>query len=234
VRNRERAFLLSGCQRPCKRYTPESGTALIDQIFAAVPLERLHILNVGIAEIVSVLVRKQNGGQLSAAAFSQALVNFGAEILSSTTLHVVEADSVLVVTALPLIEKHSLNATDAIVLRSAINLATDHRARGDTLVVVASDQRLLGAAQAEGLETFNRTARANWSWLVCWARETLCKHPIAIRPHAVRHGHPPPGNLTALDLRKTKANAAGIDRLHQALPRCRIEWDGGVVEAAKK
>ena len=41
-------------------------------------------------------------------------------------------------------------------------------------------------------------------------------------------------NLTALDLRKTKVTAAGIDRLHQAFPRCRIEWDGGVVEGAKK
>jgi len=33
-------------------------------------------------------------------------------------------------------------------------------------------------------------------------------------------------NLTALDLRKTKASAAGIERLHQALPKCKIEWDG--------
>jgi hypothetical protein len=41
-------------------------------------------------------------------------------------------------------------------------------------------------------------------------------------------------NLTALDLRKTKASAGGIDRLHQALPACRIEWHGGVIEPGKK
>ncbi len=41
-------------------------------------------------------------------------------------------------------------------------------------------------------------------------------------------------NLTALDLRKTKASAAGIDRLRQALPTCRIEWDAGVIEPKKK
>jgi hypothetical protein len=35
-------------------------------------------------------------------------------------------------------------------------------------------------------------------------------------------------------LRKTKARAAGIDRLRHALPECRIEWDGGVLEPAKK
>jgi len=138
-----------------KRYTPEIGTALIDQIFAGAALDRLYVFSVGIAEIVSVFVRKKNAGQLSAAAFTQALVNFGAEILSSTKLRVVEADSMLVVTALPLIDKHSLNATDAILLRSAINLAAGHRLDGDALVLVASDHRLLRAAQAEGLETFD-------------------------------------------------------------------------------
>src|SRR5450755_4504991 len=28
----------------------------------------------------------------------------------------------------------------------------------------------------------------------------------------------------------TKVSAAGIDALHKALPRCRIEWDGGVAD----
>jgi predicted nucleic acid-binding protein len=138
-----------------KRYTPETGTALIDQIFAGAGLDRLYVFNVGIAEIVSVFVRKKNAGQLPAAAFTQALVNFGAEILSSTKVRVVDADSVLVVSALPLIEKHSLNATDAILLRSSLNLNADHRVGGDALVVVACDQRLLRAAQTEGLETFD-------------------------------------------------------------------------------
>jgi hypothetical protein len=40
--------------------------------------------------------------------------------------------------------------------------------------------------------------------------------------------------LTELDLRKTRASARGIDRLHQTLPQCRIIWDGGKVEPAKK
>jgi tetratricopeptide (TPR) repeat protein/Leucine-rich repeat (LRR) protein/tRNA A-37 threonylcarbamoyl transferase component Bud32 len=37
-------------------------------------------------------------------------------------------------------------------------------------------------------------------------------------------------NLTLLDLRKTKATAAKIDELKAALPKCKIEWDGGVIE----
>jgi hypothetical protein len=37
-------------------------------------------------------------------------------------------------------------------------------------------------------------------------------------------------NLTQLGLHKTKVTAAGIDELKKALPRCRIEWDGGKTE----
>jgi|GEM_PF-479670 len=37
-------------------------------------------------------------------------------------------------------------------------------------------------------------------------------------------------NLTILYLKKTKVTAAGIDELKKALPLCKIEWDGGVIE----
>jgi serine/threonine protein kinase/uncharacterized membrane protein len=37
-------------------------------------------------------------------------------------------------------------------------------------------------------------------------------------------------NLTSLRLGETKVTAAGIDELKKALPKCKIEWDGGVVE----
>ena len=54
-----------------------------------------------------------------------------------------------------LIETHSLNSVDAMVLRSALNIAAELHNTGDTLVLVASDQRLLRAARTEGLQTFN-------------------------------------------------------------------------------
>ncbi|MCI0388839.1 MAG: hypothetical protein MOB07_08755 [Acidobacteria bacterium] len=40
-------------------------------------------------------------------------------------------------------------------MRSALDFAANLRARGDDLVLVASDGRLLRAAQAEGLIVFN-------------------------------------------------------------------------------
>ena len=54
-----------------------------------------------------------------------------------------------------LIETYSLNSVDAMVLRSALDTATELRSTDDRLVLVASDQRLLRAAHAEGLQIFN-------------------------------------------------------------------------------
>ncbi len=54
-----------------------------------------------------------------------------------------------------LIETYSLNSVDAMVLRSALDVAAERRNIGDVLVLVASDQRLRRAAQAEGLQIFN-------------------------------------------------------------------------------
>jgi predicted nucleic acid-binding protein len=138
-----------------KRYAPEVGSPVIDHLFASVPFDRLSVLSVGIAELVSLLVRKKNSGHLSAAALAQALVDVGIEVVLPTGLRKVEANLRRVLDALRLVEVHSINGTDAILLRCALEEAADHRSRGDDLVVVASDQRLLRAAQAEGLVTFN-------------------------------------------------------------------------------
>ena len=46
-------------------------------------------------------------------------------------------------------------ATDAILLRSAIDLAAILRMQGEDLILVASDQRLLRAAKNEGIAIFN-------------------------------------------------------------------------------
>jgi hypothetical protein len=138
-----------------KRYAIEVGTPLINHLLTRVPLDRLYPFNVGIAEVQSLLVRKKNVGLLLPADYSQALVEFGAEIVYSKIVHKLVAGNALVPTVLPLIEVHSINATDAIILRLALNLAVRMRSVGDDLILVGSDQRLLRAAQAEGLLTFN-------------------------------------------------------------------------------
>ena len=138
-----------------KRYAPEVGTPLINHLFTTIRHDRLYLFNVGMGEVLSLLVRKKNAGRLSAVASSQAMVEFGTEIVASGMVRKVIADNAVVTAALPLIEAHSINGTDAIVLRLALNLAARLRAAADDVLLVASDQRLPRAAQVEGLLTFN-------------------------------------------------------------------------------
>ncbi len=107
------------------------------------------------AEVASILVRKRNAKTITAAVFSKAIVNFNREIVNQSQLPKISASATLASAALNLIIQHSINATDAILLRSTLDLASNLRVDGDDLVLVASDVRLLRAAQAEGLIVFN-------------------------------------------------------------------------------
>jgi len=124
-------------------------------LFAKLTHDRLVVLNVGIAEIVSILVRKRNARIISHPACAQALNDFRAEVIDNAQLRKVTTTTALVTAALPLIERNSINATDAILLRSALDSAANLRVGGDDLALVASDHRLLRAAQAEGMLVFN-------------------------------------------------------------------------------
>ncbi len=53
------------------------------------------------------------------------------------------------------IEKHSLNSSDAILLRSALDTELELNHQYDDLVLIAADERLLRAAISEGLNIFN-------------------------------------------------------------------------------
>jgi hypothetical protein len=143
-----------------KRYAPETGTPLLHHLFTNLALDRLYVLNVGIAEVMFLLIRKRNAGLISAAAFTQAVVEFQAETVAAPLLHRIVPDNALVFGALALIERRSVNSTYALVLRSALDGPVDLRSAGDDVVLMASDQRLLRAAQAEGLTTFNPEAES--------------------------------------------------------------------------
>jgi uncharacterized protein len=138
-----------------KRYSLEVGTPLMNHLFSRVPRNNITLLNVGIAEVVAVFTRKRNAGKLTPAAFAQALIDFGAEVVDSPDVGKLHLDDSVVKGALPLIVAHSLNGTDGIILRSALTFALALRADGNDIVVVTADQRLLKAAQAEGLESFD-------------------------------------------------------------------------------
>jgi predicted nucleic acid-binding protein len=138
-----------------KRYAPELGSDLVNYLFSCVTHKRLMCLIIGVAELFSVLVRKKNREDISVPDFSQALINLGNEVIHTTDFTTVSIEDSLVLSSLPLINKHSINSTDAVVLRSALDIAVELQAVEDDLIMIVSDQRLLRAAKSEGLIKFN-------------------------------------------------------------------------------
>ena len=143
-----------------KRYLAEPGSPSIHHLFTKLPLAQMIVFNVGLAEVVSILVRKRNNGRLTGTGFPAALNAFLTEMVLAGAIRTVAADDALVSQALTLIQVHSLNGTDAILLRSALDLAHTARASGHNLLLVAADQRLLNAARLEGLAVFNPETQA--------------------------------------------------------------------------
>jgi predicted nucleic acid-binding protein len=138
-----------------KRYAPEIGTPLVNHLFTYVTPDRMLCLIVGVSEVISIFVRKKNARLITPEAFSQALVDFRTEIIEVDAFKLISIEDTLVFASHPLIEKHALNATDALILRSTLNMATVLRPVGNDIVLMTSDHRLLRAAQVEGLQTFN-------------------------------------------------------------------------------
>ncbi len=138
-----------------KHYVPEQGTAEMAHLFAKVPANRLTVITIGLLEVVSILVRRRNAGTISAGDFAAALSRLHIEMIYSAAVTRVQATDALALRAVPLIEPYSINGTDAMVLRSALDIAAGMRAAGLDLVLVTSDRRLLRAAKAEGLTTFD-------------------------------------------------------------------------------
>jgi predicted nucleic acid-binding protein len=138
-----------------KRYLEEAGSANVNYLFGNVPVERLSCLKLGTLEIVSILVRAKNRGDLSPQLLTQASVDFRQEILDSKAFTRLDASDDVIAAAPVFIYQYSLNGTDALLLQRALRYASELKVAGNELVVVAADLRLLKAAQAEGLATFN-------------------------------------------------------------------------------
>ena len=138
-----------------KRYVTETGTPLVNRLFESVPRRRMIALVLALGELLSILVRRRNSGRLPERVYRQALVELRSEVVEEPDFALHSVSDELVRDSLPLIERHSLNATDALVLRSALDVADAVRKTGDDVVLVSSDSRLVAAARTCGLPVWN-------------------------------------------------------------------------------
>lgn len=138
-----------------KRFTVETGTDQINEVFRHIPTSQMACSKLGILEIVSVLIRKKNDRRLPQSLFEQAMIEFRAAVIDDPDFAIVPVHDALLSSALQLITAHNLNATDAIILRSAIELHEALVPEGHSLILCAADKRLVRAARAEGLVAYD-------------------------------------------------------------------------------
>lgn len=138
-----------------KRYVPEVGAPLVDHLFAHSPPLELCCLLLNALEVVSMFVRKHNSHRISTAVYAVALSEYQRETLNGASFRKLTATDACLNAAVPLILRHSINATDAVLLHSALDLATEVRGEGGNVLLVSADRRLIRAARAEGLLTFD-------------------------------------------------------------------------------
>ncbi len=138
-----------------KRYSKETGTELINELFRQVSFAQMACLTLSVLEIMSILVRKKNDGRLSKDAFDQAVINLRAEIIDAKEFTKATINDLLVLSAFGFIAKYNINSTDAVILRSVLNMKERVETLGDQIVLLTSDKRLARAAENEKVVVFD-------------------------------------------------------------------------------
>lgn len=101
-----------------KRYSIEVGTPLVNYLFANVTSNRMMCLTIGACEVVWIFVRKKNRGDITSAAFNQAMADFQTEVINAAGFTLISAEDELVIASFELIEKHSISGLNGLKLKN--------------------------------------------------------------------------------------------------------------------
>ena len=131
--------------------TEPKGTPEMKYFFAHVLSQRIIYWAETIGEIISILARCKNRGDITQADFDQ----IKQRLETKATGRKVYATPQQIDDSWRFIDQHSLNSSDAVILQCALDEANNLRAAGDDLVLVCADYRLVRAAKRESLQTFD-------------------------------------------------------------------------------
>lgn len=135
-----------------KRYVEERGSTWIQMLAESKAHHKLIIARIAWVEILSAFARRQREGTFAPADAAKALQSYRFDW--DHQYQIVEVDRALIESAGQLVSKHPLRAYDAVQLASALRiLPAFAQAKTVSLTFVSADDRLIAAAQAEGLNT---------------------------------------------------------------------------------
>ncbi|MDQ2799033.1 MAG: type II toxin-antitoxin system VapC family toxin [Armatimonadota bacterium] len=135
-----------------KRYTEEAGRATVNALFTVAASRDMFVTPLGYAETYSILLRKRNSGVLNSRAFEAATNALRAEVLGDPDFGLLSITDALIFGSLSLMGAHNINSVDACLLATYLRF---QRTTAEPCLLVASDKRLLRAAEAEGLNGLN-------------------------------------------------------------------------------
>ncbi len=138
-----------------KRYVPETGSEIVAELFAQVPATQMVTTFLGYAESWAVLVRQRNRNVFDEASYKMLTSALQNDVILDVDFGVLDVETGAILAGIVFVEKHNLNASDAAILVTYLRYAQLEAQVGNRYVLVASDARLLRAAQAEGLAVFN-------------------------------------------------------------------------------
>jgi len=149
------AIILWDASGLVKRYGREAGSDAVDAIFQPPAVSQMSVTLWGYAECVSILHRKRNNKLLDAAAYASAVTALQQEVLLSAQFKILTIEDDRILAGLPLLVKHNLNSNDAAILATYLRFQRSLPPSSPPCFLVAADQRLLRAAEAEGLRMLN-------------------------------------------------------------------------------
>src|SRR5262245_46618041 len=100
-----------------KRYFAEDYSDTVDALFDAVGLTDMITSPWGYVETYAILVRRLNEKVLDVASFTAAVAALQVEVVDHPEFSILPAGDAVLFSCLSLIRKHSLNSTDASILR---------------------------------------------------------------------------------------------------------------------
>lgn len=147
-------FFLWDASALAQRYAPEIGHQSVNALFTAVSRAQMITSVLSYSETCGALVRKRSAGALDSATFSIARSALRTEVIDDPDFGVLALEFGDILGGIDLIDRHNLNSADASILVSFLGFAQAQLVAAAS-ILVAADQRLLRAAQAEGLKTLN-------------------------------------------------------------------------------
>ncbi|MBI5653518.1 MAG: type II toxin-antitoxin system VapC family toxin [Chloroflexi bacterium] len=134
-----------------KQYRQELGTARVQALFDD-DTNALSISELSLVELTSAFVRLGNQNEITQETMNEALGKFDADTENRFT--VIELRGDLIRQARALVAQHKLRALDALQLASVLAV------QSESPTFVSADERLIQAAQANGLNTLNPVSSA--------------------------------------------------------------------------